>query len=556
MMEDLLDTEKLCLVLESIGFTNLVMSSDTIICDTKICNQAMKFKCVIPEIFPFDFPAVYIDEESYATIKPLPHVGSDNFICTFDKSSVIPDFKKPAQVIQASLTKARDIIRQGILKENYKDFLKEFQDYWRLECVLQAESICVPSNHPKNIVTYYSEKTGKVYLADSKEELDLYLCNIGIRKRYLKDYCDGLYLPLRTEFCPPFPQNNYDMYRAIRSDKVIAQVYDDFLRSHLPGKAFVSFSISNSDQKCMQLFMHTRIKCPSNGFRKGRMPANVGFSRDTNKEPPIKFLVEDMRQERLFTRGGVGVMEAVKKVAIIGCGSVGSLIAAAIAECGISSFLFVDNDRLSAANIARHYCGHNYIEKNKAAALSDKLCQHNPNISAEVYDENGLKFIKDHLLELNSCDLIIVATASTTLEYRIVSTMCDGLITKPVVLTWVEPLMAAGHALLLNKAQPIFDEFFDAEYTFTGRVLENAGEFQKQEFGCQSTYIPYGAFELKRFIYEMLSYLLANNISKGKVGNYWFAWCGDLIGVQKAGGVLAQQWKGTSSYSNHIKRID
>ena len=38
-------------------------------------------------------------------------------------------------------------------------------------------------------------------------------------------------------------------------------------------------------------------------------------------------------------------MGAVSKVAIIGCGSVGSYIVEALSEYGISSFIFVDNDK-------------------------------------------------------------------------------------------------------------------------------------------------------------------------------------------------------------------
>ena len=165
-------------------------------------------------------------------------------------------------------------------------------------------------------------------------------------------------------------------------------------------------------------------------------------------------------------------------------------------------------------------------------------------------------FIQNHAAELNSCDLIFVATANLPLEYKIVSEVCAGTITKPVILTWVEPLLAAGHAILLNKPQDIFSSLFDEEYTFSGRVITNGENFQKKEFGCQSTYIPYGAFDLKRFIYEFLSYLLFNNIPKEKKGNYLFTWCGNISEVQKAGGIIAPKWSDASPYSSHIKRVD
>lgn len=556
MMEDLLNFRTFKETLGTNGFRDIKVSENSIFCKAIICEHTIGLKGVLPETFPYEFPTIYIDEQSYANISPLPHIGSDFDICTFDKSTVIPNFKSPTQLLLASFVKAREIIRQGIAKENIEDFAEEFCSYWIIDCDSAAESILTLPDKPTTICAYYSRQTKKVYLSNRKKELDHYLGNIGIKKRYLNDYHDCLYLPLCINISPPFPNTNYGMYKLIQSDKTVSSAYDKFLKARLPGSAFIAFSMLHSGYRCLQLFVHTNVSYSTNGFRKGRLPIDLAFLRDTKKTAPVKFLVEDMRQERLFTRGGTGIMGAVSKVAIIGCGSVGSYIVEALSEYGILSFIFVDNDKLSAENIARHYCGYEYVGKKKATALKEKLCKHNPNIKSEIYAENGLLFIQNHAAELNSCDLIFVATANLPLEYKIVSEVCAGTITKPVILTWVEPLLAAGHAILLNKQQDIFSSLFDEEYTFSGQVITNGENFQKKEFGCQSTYIPYGAFDLKRFIYEFLSYLLFNNIPKEKKGNYLFTWCGNIPEVQKAGGIIAPKWSDASPYSSHIKRID
>lgn len=555
-MDDLLDLNALIRELEGLGFTDISTSENAIFCKSIIYEYAIELSGVLPQTFPFEFPTIYIDEKCYNNISPLPHVNSNFDICIFDKTTAIPDFNAPIQVICASFVQARKIIGQGIAKENIEDFQEEFRSYWIMDCNLASESIFEFSNKPVIISAYYSNQTKKVYLAKDKKGLDQYLGNIGIKKRCISDYHNCLYLPLSIDFNPPFPKTNYSMYKLIHSDKTISKAYDNFLKSCLPGSAFVAFSIPRSGSRCLQLFVHPTMSFSENGFRKGRMPIDLMFLRDRKKAAPIKFLVDDMRQERLFTRGGTGLMSDVTKVAIIGCGAVGGYIAEALSEYGISSFIFVDNDTLSTENIARHYCGYEYVGKKKANALKDRLCKYNPNIMADVYSENGLLFVENHEAELNTCDLIFVATANLTLEYKIVSEMCVGRITKPVILVWVEPFLAAGHAILLNKQQNIFESLFDKEYTFKERVIKNGEAFLKKEFGCQSTYIPYSAFDLKRFIYELLHYLLIDSISKGKKQNYLFTWCGNLAAVQSAGGTISSKWSYASPYSKYIKRID
>ena len=163
MMDDLLDFERLHTELEGIGFTDIEIFENTILCKATVGTQTVGLKGILPETFPYELPAIYIDEQSYSNISPLPHVGPDFCICTFDKSTVIPNFKAPAQVVLASFVKAREIIDQGITKRNVEDFQEEFCSYWSTDCVLAAESIVNLPEKPTTISAYYSNQTNKVY---------------------------------------------------------------------------------------------------------------------------------------------------------------------------------------------------------------------------------------------------------------------------------------------------------------------------------------------------------------------------------------------------------
>ena len=231
MMEDLLDFRTFKETLGTNGFRDIKVSENSIFCKAIICEHTIGLKGVLPETFPYEFPTIYIDEQSYANISPLPHIGSDFDICTFDKSTVIPNFKSPTQLLLASFVKAREIIRQGIAKENIEDFADEFCSYWIIDCDSAAESILNLPDKPTIICAYYSRQTKKVYLSNRKKELDRYLSNIGIKKRYLNDYHDCLYLPLCINISPPFPNTNYGMYKLIQSDKTVSSAYDKFLKT-------------------------------------------------------------------------------------------------------------------------------------------------------------------------------------------------------------------------------------------------------------------------------------------------------------------------------------
>ena len=108
--------------------------------------------------------------------------------------------------------------------------------------------------------TLKGRQTKKVYLSNRKKELDHYLGNIGIKKRYLNDYHDCLYLPLCINISPPFPNTNYGMYKLIQSDKTVSSAYDKFLKARLPGSAFIAFSMLHSGYRCLQTSVYKGYK--------------------------------------------------------------------------------------------------------------------------------------------------------------------------------------------------------------------------------------------------------------------------------------------------------
>lgn len=535
------------------GFDDVKITDTEVYCRCMIEDIPVSLMCRLTVFFPYELPVVYISSDSYRSIAPLPHVNKDFSICTFDRTVCIPNFRYPVQIILESFCQARITLAQGITLQNKQDFLREIEAYWHMECDFQAESIVLPTNMVKVIQIYYGKN--RLYLADNKKELDLFLSNIGIKKRFQKDYCDCLYLPLSIELYPPFPKSNIQLYNLFRSDINIFEEYRRYAQRHFADGFFVMTSTLNAGGRCLQLWHHSAVSASISGFRKGHINVQLAYYLSAHTRPVKKFFVTNMTQNRLFFRGGEGLCTNNMKCAVIGCGSVGSYIIEGLAEYGVSDFVLNDNDILRAENIARHFCGYSYIGKTKVAAVSDQLRRHNPNIKTTLYEENGIGFLSSHEKILNTCDFTIMATAYPPLEYKMLEKFNSSNITKPIVLIWVEPYLAAGHAIILQKPQDIFAEFYADDFSFKDKVLSNPSDFSKKESGCQSTFIPYSAFHLKRFVYAFLEFLV-NLLAQHKQGNYIFTWCGDLSAIRKLDGRLEEKWVNADSFSTHITRID
>lgn len=92
--------------------------------------------------------------------------------------------------------------------------------------------------------------------------------------------------------------------------------------------------------------------------------------------------------QNIFSRNK-GILETNvmnKKCAVIlGCGSVGSLVAMELARSGVGHFVLADADTLEYHNLCRHQCGIEDVGDLKVNALRRKLLNINPNVDVRTY---------------------------------------------------------------------------------------------------------------------------------------------------------------------------
>ena len=95
--------------------------------------------------------------------------------------------------------------------------------------------------------------------------------------------------------------------------------------------------------------------------------------------------------KNIFSRN-TGILEtdvmSQKRAIILGCGSVGSLVALELARSGVSHFILVDADVVEYHNICRHQCGIDDVGDLKVNALKRKILNINP--TAELITFAGI----------------------------------------------------------------------------------------------------------------------------------------------------------------------
>lgn len=148
---------------------------------------------------------------------------------------------------------------------------------------------------------------------------------------------------------------------------------------------------------------------------------------------------------------------ANKKVGIVGCGSVGSKIAASLCRTGVGKFLLIDEDIFFPGNVVRNELELNETGAHKSHALRDRLKNLAPNADVTALrmtlgGQESAESMTGALEALGDCDLLIDATASPKAFNMIASIATRQK--KPMV--WAE-VFAGGIGGVVARARPDLD---------------------------------------------------------------------------------------------------
>lgn len=110
-----------------------------------------------------------------------------------------------------------------------------------------------------------------------------------------------------------------------------------------------------------------------------------------------------------------------KRVAVVGVGQVGSLMAAELVKNGVGNLIVIDHDVLERSNLYRHILPKGYLAWNKAEALTDYLDREVENLRIEAVPFRIEPAISDRVLDdwLSDADLVVAATDDPDAQKRV-----------------------------------------------------------------------------------------------------------------------------------------
>ena len=146
-----------------------------------------------------------------------------------------------------------------------------------------------------------------------------------------------------------------------------------------------------------------------------------------------------------------------KKVGIVGCGSIGSKIAASLSRSGVGNLILIDADIFFPGNVSRNELTLDDIGVHKALALKDRLLRINPKCDVKTLrillgSQESSSTMTVALEELRDCDLVIDASADPTAFNMVASVSCRSKL--PMV--WCQ-LFAGGVGGFVARARPNLD---------------------------------------------------------------------------------------------------
>ncbi|VVD62606.1 ThiF family adenylyltransferase [Pandoraea commovens] len=180
---------------------------------------------------------------------------------------------------------------------------------------------------------------------------------------------------------------------------------------------------------------------------------------------------------------------AGKKLALVGCGTIGGFLAEYLVKAGAGTnggeLNLYDTDILFPHNVGRHRLGFNSIRQNKAVALGEELSRTAPSATIRPFPVDALD------ADLSGVDLVIDATGEEALGHLFAKKF-SGEAFRPFLSVWVAGPGTAVRALLRDSSEAACVRCLKT--VDRRQVYPVGGASDEVVFaghGCESLYVPF-----------------------------------------------------------------
>lgn len=251
MMEDQLN--KYIEYLQSQKYT-VELEDEKIKIFTNIEGVDVVLWCSLGDYFPYEIPEIFLDKDSRKKLSKIPHLYTDNSLCIFDKSKVIPNFNEPQQLVKETIEEAITVIQKGLTGENKRDFVDEFLEYWSTKRKLKAQMFVENVSEGKRIRCCFNEE--EVLIADSSQRLkEIFKAITG---KVLTDdkIFEGLFIPLNGEEIESIPRTDIEIVKMIERYSEYKKLYNSFMQKNIKRTVLIAFNQIVSGENMIAGWIH------------------------------------------------------------------------------------------------------------------------------------------------------------------------------------------------------------------------------------------------------------------------------------------------------------
>lgn len=400
---------------------------------------------VVDEKFPFSLPVLLADQKLFLK---LPHVERSGRLCLLPAQATF-DYRDVSGVADTLIEEATRLLSRSDDPTLANDFVEEFVSYWGSLLPGNAPPMysAIKPDQPSRPIRIQSHP-GCITISENDEEDDW----VHKWPSYIKPrnrptgYFIWLPQPLRPD---RYPNTIHLAFALLRENSLLEAIeVKDCLKAREPLYIVFAFSTSNGPALggfVLRCIPKHKDKPLRKGFRDKTVRESGDYESDYRRGTIQPSIVNRCDLEWIFHRGSAGYERDLlnKRVALIGCGSLGGLIAELLLKSGVGQLSLYDPDRLSWDNVGRHVLGARHVGANKALALKSILHEKFPFSKLVPQPQDWRKHPNDILTH----DLVISATAVWESNCALNHMLRTNFSAPPGIFCWLEPFAVAGHSL-------------------------------------------------------------------------------------------------------------
>lgn len=457
----------------------------------------------LPHGFPDELPEVF---RVRAEDGHVAHVDRSGKVCIAPDSGTRLDCTRPADIVKDAIEKADNIL-EAKPEDQVKEILREYESYWA-ELTSHIVSICPPRSATGECWEVELEAEPPMTLVAPTFEAAWEWARATGRKVLKQSSAFFLRLPKPLK-PPPFGNriSFRELLRAVEQSESpeTAQRLERWVSSHgLPATIVISAPLDEREDivaavQIPELNLQAAARAQK-GFRPGKVPPQIIVAQAAS-ESVRRLDVARADLDFLLPRGGAVLALLSKTVAVLGCGSVGSFAAGALAATGIGRLVLVDPQVLKTENFQRHVLGASSLGEAKVTGLATSLRARFPHIKVTEINNDVQESLDRAESPVLAADLVLCALGEDNLELQLNELLWRR---QRCIHVWLDPLGVGGHVLRAGAGgnpgclQCLFRPDPTHGLVNMASLVEPSQRFQRSLAGCSGTFTPFGALDAER----------------------------------------------------------